>query len=138
MWKKLIEWLKKLFEKKPEPQPDPEPELPTNPDVGPDLPNSISEHWSFGSKEHDQSWRIRWPSYFAKTLGLGGGSYCMVNKNRAGFRSYDTDNGSKRPSYTMSLSISLQFPVTCILYDKDGKAVGWFKTDGNGSKGRLP
>ena len=125
------------------PTPDPPPvvvdnDLPVNPDTGADLPNSISEQWSFGTKEYDQTWRIRFPSHFANKMGIGPGSYCMANDNRAEFRSFDADNGSKRPSYTMSLSIKLNAPVTCILYDKDGKAVGWFKCEGLSGRGRLP
>lgn len=123
--------------------PDPKPvppanTLPINPDVGPDLPNSISEHWSLARKEHDQTWRIRWPSYFARTLNLGSGSYCLANGNRAEFRSFDGDNGSKRPSYTMPLSIALVEPATCILYDASGKAAGWFKAERINASGRLP
>ena len=149
--KKLIEFFKRLRDIRDEikdkpvtprppdkPQPPANETLPENPSTPADLPNSISEHWTIGPKAYDSTWRIRWPTTFAKSpFNLGPGSFCTCNGNRAEFRSYDTDNQSKRPSYTMPLSVTLQAPVTCILYDKTGVAVGWFKS-GTSGKGRLP
>ena len=146
MWswiQKIIDWFKKAKPELPPITPEPEPDedtdnaLPKNPATGPDVPNSISEHWSFGAKEHDQTWRVRWPSYFARQ-GIGSSSYCTVNGFKAHFRSYDVDHGSKRPSYTMPLSIGLVAPITCILYDNSGVAIGWFKCNGLSGKDRLP
>lgn len=122
----------------PTPPPDDGP-LPENPATPPDLPGSISEHWTIGPKEYDSTWRIRWPTTFARSpFNLGHGSYCTCNGARAQFRSYDTDNQSKRPSYTMPLSVPLQAPVTCILFDSAGNAVGWFKAEATRDKGHLP
>lgn len=120
-----------------EPPESPSNQLPQNPKTPNDLPGSISEQWSFSKKDYDKSYRIRFPTMFAKTVGTG--SYSMVNGNKATFRSYDTDNGSKRPSYTISSSIKLTGPITCILYSKESKALAWFSTPDTGTRsGKLP
>ena len=139
MWAGIISGcvqVNKLIDKATEPPviEQPADTLPTNPQTGPDLPGSRSEQWSLSRKDYDQTWRIRWPSTFAY---LGAGSYCTANGNRADFRSYDTDHGARRPSYTLPLSTPLSNPVRCILYAQDGQAVAWFDGSVNAS-GRLP
>jgi hypothetical protein len=109
--------------------------LPNNPDV-----SGRCQQWYFGYKSYDNSYRIRWSNYFATDLGLGPGSYCTVNGEVATFRSYDTDNGCKRPSYTTrGPSSRFNGEVTCILYTPSGQAVGWFKANGDATtQGMLP
>ena len=107
------------------------PSLPTNPSTPPDLEGSISEQWSFAKKDYDQTWRVRWPS------SLPVGEYCTVNGVRADFRSFDTDHGARRPSYTMPQSVAVTYPATCILYDKD-EPVAWFVANSQNESGRLP
>jgi len=114
-----------------------------NPQIG----ASSGQSWSFGYKEYDQTFRIRWPSYFATDLGVGPGSYCLVNGEVARFRSYDTDEGSKRPSYTLP-GPSDRFgaagtELTIVLHSAGGEPLAWFKTrvQGEGAgmiSGRLP
>lgn len=113
--------------------------LPTNPSI----PNSGSsrEQWYFGYKSYDGTFRIRWPTYFATTYGVGPGSYNTVNGQRATFRSFDVDNGARRPSYTIpGPSSRFRGEVTCILYSSSGTALGWFRTNYGGSRtsGSLP
>lgn len=112
-----------------------------NPDTPPNAPGSISQEWSFSLKTYDSTYRIRWPSFFAPTCGKA--SYTMAGPHRAAFRSYDTDNNSKRPSYTMSSSLPLAGDsITCILYDDSGSAVAYFTspvpTSSRKYGGRLP
>jgi hypothetical protein len=116
----------------------PETELPTNPVTGPDLPGSISEQWSMKLKDYDNTYRITWPSTFAREYGVGAGSYCTVGPHRAAFRGIDADHGAMRPKYTLPLSASFDLPVTCILYNASGEAVGWFVADQVGINGTLP
>jgi len=135
--------------KSAEPIPDPEPpviekpdppraDLPTNPQTGPDLPGSISEQWSLKRKDYDGTYRITWPSTFASDYGIGEGSYCTVGDHRAAFRGIDADHGARRPKYTLPQSKTFALPVTCILYNSQGEAVGWFEADRVGTNGRLP
>lgn len=88
--------------------------------------------WSFGYKRYDSTFRVRWPTYFATDLGIGPGSYNMINNERAEFRSFDYDDGAQRPSYTMpGPSYRLgdtSTELTCVLYSSDGQALAWFKT----------
>lgn len=111
--------------------------LPVNPPV-PDNPTGTRmELWSFAKKTYDNTYRIRWPSYFANYVGVGKGSFCMVNGHRAEFRSYDTDAGAKRPSYTMPVR-ELGSPVLCILHDATGP-IAWFSTPDTATRnGKLP
>jgi hypothetical protein len=110
--------------------------LPKNPALD---GSSSRQVWSFGYKEFDHTFRIRWPSYFATDLGVGPGSYTTVNGERAEFRNYDTDNGGRRASYTMPGPSSRLGPVgteiTCVLHSSDGTALGWFKTGAPGGEG---
>jgi len=135
-------WLQRLIDKlrgkvKPEPEPV-KPTLPTNPKTPPDIEGSISEQWSFNGKDYDNSWRIRWPSYFYDVHRIGRDSWCTVNGIRAEFRSYDTDHGAFRPSYTMPQSVVVALPATCILYSRNGVALAYFVTDSHNKRGRLP
>lgn len=112
--------------------------LPVNLPV-PDNPSGTrKELWSFAKKTYDSTYRIRWPSYFANFMGIGKGSYTMVNGHKAAFRSFDTDAGAKRPSYTMPVR-DLGSPVLCVLHDSQGAAIAWFQTPDAGTRnGRLP
>ncbi len=114
--------------------------LPSNPSVPPTPEGSSAELWYFGYKDYDNTFRIRWPTYFAVSLGVGEGSYTLVNGERARFRSFDTDHGAKRPSYTMpGPSGRLNGTVTCVLYSHSGVALAWFRTTaGATTQGRLP
>ena len=107
-------------------------DLPTNP-VCPE--NGMAEMWTFLKKDYDQSWRVRFPTFFANSCGHA--SYCVVGGIRFNFRSYDTDGGARRPSYQYP-QVKLQFPVLCVLHDDSGAAVAWFKASGADSSGRLP
>ncbi len=127
-----------IIKDKPEAVEPAKPELPTNPQTPPDLEGSISEQWSFSRKDYDNTWRVRWPTYFYTAHKVGQGSYCTVNGDRAEFRSYDKDHGAYRPSYTMPQSIPVALPATCILYDREGNALAWFITDSHNKRGRLP
>jgi len=115
-----------------------EPALPTNPTVPADKPKSLSESWSFRIKAYDNSYRIRWPSYFTDTLGIRAGSWTMVNGRRAEYRGQDLDNESNRPSYQLSQRPPLEGRIRCILHAADGRAVGWFETDLADGDGKLP
>lgn len=140
MFKKLLKLIRTLFGFRDETggKPEGKSSLPTNPDIGPDKPNSISEHFTLSRKSYDNTYRIRWPSFFATGVGIGAGSYCMVGEHKARFRSYDTDNESKRPSYTLPLDIELKPPFMCVLHDERGKAIAWYDVTIIPEKGRLP
>ena len=115
-------------------------DLPTNPSV-PSNPSGTSRQlWYFGYKDYDRTFRVRWPTYFSTTMGIGSGSYTMIDGQRAKFRSYDTDHGAKRPSYTISGPKSrFSGDVICILYTSSGTPVAWFRTDAGATRqGRLP
>jgi hypothetical protein len=114
--------------------------LPTNPTIPANPSGSSAQLWYFGYKSYDNTFRIRWPTYFATALGVGKGSYTMVAGQKAGFRSYDTDNGAKRPSYTIDGPKSrFSGTVTCILYSSHGQALAWFKANSQATtQGRLP
>ena len=111
--------------------------LPTNPVTGDDLPNSLSESWRISRKDYDGTYRVRVPTTLWK-MGIGEGSYVMVNDVRAKFRGFDTDNGARSPKYTLLQSEAPNPPVTCVVYSKDGKAVAWFKNDYLAGNGHLP
>lgn len=113
--------------------------LPTNPSVPPNPEGTSAELWTFTFKTYDGTFRIRWPSYFANSLGVGEGSYTLVNGENARFRSFDTDHGANRPSYTMPGPASrLSGTVTCVLFSRQGVALAWFQTPAGGGGGRLP
>jgi len=145
--KKFWAWLKKLLgiggsdPKPPEPvdpPAPPAPTLPTNPAIAPDPAEGRGERWDLARKDYDQTWRVRWPSTLAREHGVGPGSWCEVNGARAQFRSFDTDSGAKRPSYTMPLATPITFPATAILYKPDGTALAYFIAPGPNTNGRLP
>jgi len=141
VWQAIVDWLNRDdFSDETEPNPNPDEGLPANPYCGPDLPGTISQHWSFLKKDGDKTWRIRWPTYFSGTIDIWTQerTYTTVNGHMAEFRSFDTDNGARRPSYTMPQSIKVEFPATCILFDEDAKPIAWFKADRHGISGRLP
>jgi hypothetical protein len=121
---------------------DPASPTPSDPVALPDNPqvSGRGQQWYFGYKSYDNTFRIRWPTYFATSLGVGSGSYTLVDGQVAGFRGYDTDNNSKRPSYTTPGPKSrFSGVVTCVLYSSSGQALGWFKADAGGtSQGNLP
>jgi hypothetical protein len=115
--------------------------LPNNPSVPANPSGTSRQLWYFGYKSYDNTYRIRWPTYFATQLNMGPGSYTTVNGERAPFRSYDTDNNSKRPSYTIPAARGTRFSgeVLCILYTQNNEPVAWFKTSASGvTQGRLP
>ena len=101
--------------------------LPDNPSIPPAPPNTNNQSFEIMHKEYDSSWRIRWPSAFAEFAGPG--SYTMLDGlHRAEFRSWDTDNGANRPSYTMPYSAwNGAGEVLAILYDKNEIARGWVR-----------
>lgn len=104
---------------------------------------SSRELWMFAYKDYDNTFRIRWPSHFANSLGVGPGSYNLINGERAEFRSFDTDHGSNRASYSLPgpfRRIGEGVEMTCVLYSAEGVALAWFKTySTNGSvQGPLP
>lgn len=106
--------------------------LPPNPQV--------SGSWYFAYKSYDGTYRIRWPTYFATSMGLGPGSYTLVNGQKATFRGYDTDGGKKRPSYTIS-GPSSRFNGTalCVLVTPADQPVAWFTCNADvTSSGSLP
>ncbi len=102
--------------------------LPANPVI--DNPSGRSaQMWYFGYKDYDRTFRIRWPTYFTTARGVGPGSYTLVNGERAEFRSYDTDRGAQRASYTIAGPENrFTGEVLCVLYSADGQALGWFRT----------
>jgi hypothetical protein len=110
-------------------------DLPDNPPV-----SGRGQSWYFGYKSYDNTFRIRWPTYFATALGVGPGSYTLVEGQQADFRGYDTDNGSKRPSYTIrGPSSRFSGVVTCVLYSAGGEALGWFQANAEATtQGTLP
>lgn len=114
--------------------------LPTNPTIPANPSGTSAQLWYFGYKSYDNTFRIRWPTHFATALGVGSGSYTTVNGQTARFRSFDTDNGAKRPSYTISGPKSrFSGTVTCILYSSRGQALAWFKANSQATtQGRLP
>lgn len=107
-------------------------DLPTNP--------KVSGSWYFAYKSYDGTYRIRWPTYFATSMGIGPGSYSLVQGQKATFRGYDTDNGQKRPSYTIpGPSSRFNGQVLCVLVASAGKPVAWFKCNADTtSSGTLP
>lgn len=120
---------KKLFGRDDKPKT----QLPMNP-VLPD--SGTREQWSFLVKDYDNSFRVRWPTHFATECGAK--SYCTVDGVVFPFRSYDTDNGAKRPSYQHD-QYPLAASVTCVLFTDYGKAVGWFRASAPFNvSGRLP
>lgn len=118
----------------------PPPALPVNPEIAPDPLVGRGEMWDFSIKTWDQSFRIRWPSTLGRAPhGIGPGSWVIVNDlHRAEFRSFDTDHGAMRPSYTMPLTTPVEYPATAILYAADGTRIAWFRTEGPNRSGRLP
>ncbi len=106
--------------------------LPTNP--------KVSGSWYFGYKSYDGTYRIRWPTYFATSMGFGPGSYTLVNGQKATFRSYDTDNGQKRPSYTISgPSSRFNGQALCVLVSASDQPVAWFTCNADATtSGSLP
>ncbi len=124
----------------PTPAPPPSGDLPTNPQIPASTPGSNDQLWYFSFKTHDNTYRIRWPTYFYTVYRLGSGSYTLCNGLRANFRSYDTDNGAMRPSYSLPGPASrLSGRVICVLYAADGTALAWFATNATGiNQGTLP
>lgn len=121
-------------------EPSTKPDLPGYSDLPDNPPGAAGQRWYFGYKSYDNSFRIRWPTYFAAALGVGPGSYTLVDGQLASFRSYDTDGGARRPSYTIpGPSSRFKGTVICILHTADGRAVGWFQANaGATSQGTLP
>jgi hypothetical protein len=116
-------------------------DLPNNPSVPANPSGTSRQLWYFGYKSYDNTYRIRWPTYFATELNIGPGSYTTVNGERARFRSFDTDNNSNRPSYTIPAQRGTRFrgEVLCILYNKNDQPIAWFRTSASGrSQGSLP
>ncbi len=122
------------------------PVLPVNPAVPENPEGTSAELFYWGPKAHQKpaNWRIRWPSHFARALGVGPGSWSVVwpaagEARRAEFRSFDTDHGARRPSYTMPLEPVPEAPVRVVLHGSDGRALGWFGVeDLKRRQGRLP
>ncbi len=114
--------------------------LPTNPQIPESTPGTYDQHYYFSYKAHDNTFRIRWPTFFYTAYGVGKGSYTVVNGYQATFRSYDTDGGAMRPSYSLpGPSSRLSGRVTCILVAADGTPLGWFSCSATGINiGRLP
>ena len=112
------------------------PALPVNPPIPPAPEGSHAQSFEIMRKEYDASWRVRWPSAFAPMVGEG--SYTMLDGiYRADFRSWDTDNGSRRPSYTMPYGAwDGRGEVLAILYDKFGVPRGWVRR-GAGDRGPI-
>ena len=133
---RIQEWIDKLRGKEPD-----EPE-PTNPSIPPSPSNAPRmQQWYFTYKSYDNTFRVRWPTYFYTEHNVGQGSYTMINGNRAVFRNHWVDDGrSTRPSYTLPGPASrLSGRVTCVLHDKNGNALAWFQTSASGTtSGRLP
>ncbi len=115
-------------------------DLPNNPSIPANPSGTSRQLWYFGYKSYDNTFRIRWPTHFATSMGVGPGSYTMVDGQRASFRSFDTDYGAKRPSYTIrGPKNRFRGDVLCILYSEDGRALGWFVANADvTSQGRLP
>jgi hypothetical protein len=120
-----------------------EPTLPTNPATPPDIPGSSSEKWYFGPKLHQSppTYRVRWPSMFAKQTGNG--SYTVAWWDgvsvKAPWRAFDTDNGARRPSYNLGVDPRPVPPVTLVLHSPDGTALAWFRVESlDRQQGRLP
>jgi len=105
--------------------------LPKNPTLD-DQAGDTKQMWSFGYKDYDHTFRLRWPTYFATDLGVGPGSYNTVNGERAEFRGFDYDDGAQRASYTLPgpsyRLCDTSTELTCVLYSADGQALAWFKT----------
>lgn len=122
------------------PAPPPSADLPTNPQIPASTPGSNDQLWYFSYKTHDNTFRIRWPTYFYTVHRVGPGSYTLVNGLRANFRSYDTDYGAMRPSYSLPGPFSrLPSTVICVLYTSGGQALAWFSTKTSGiNQGTLP
>lgn len=119
--------------------PGPE-DLPANPAVPANPSGSSAQLWYFGYKSYDNTFRIRFPTYFATALGVGPGSYTLVNGQNARFRGFDTDHRARRPSYTIPGPKSrFSGIVTCILYSAEAKALGWFTAPAHSTtQGSLP
>jgi len=102
-------------------------ELPVNPPIPANPEGSYAQSFEIMHKEYDNSWRVRWPSAFAPFAGPG--SYTMLDGTyRAEFRSWDTDHGANRPSYTMPYGAwDGRGEVMAILYDAGGVARGWVR-----------
>lgn len=115
-------------------------DLPSNPSVPANPSGTSRQLWYFGYKSYDNTFRIRWPTYFATDLGVGPGSFNLVDGQRAEFRSFDTDNNSKRPSYTIPGPKSrFSGSVICILFSAGGTPLAWFEANaGATTQGSLP
>lgn len=116
-------------------------DLPVNPPVPGNPSGTRMQLWYFAYKSYDNTFRIRWPTYFYTEYGVGPGSYTLVDGQRAEFRNHWTDDGvSTRPSYTIRGPQSrFSGEVLCILYDRRGNALAWFTTRAPGTtQGRLP
>ncbi len=114
-------------------------DLPSNPPVPATRAGTHDQNWYFAYKSYDNTFRIRWPTYFYTAHRLGQGSYTLANGQRAAFRSYDTDGGAMRPSYTIpGPSSRFSGEVLCLLYNARGELLAWFVTPASGGHGRLP
>jgi len=149
----ILDWLRRIFgggsapnpppvppSPEPTPAPEPPPSLPTNPALPPNTAGTNDQRWYFGWKDHDGTFRMRWPTYFWTKHAVGAGSYVLVNELRAEFRSYDTDGGAKRPSYSLPGPRSrVTGEVLCVLVSKDGERLAWFRTRSDATtQGDLP
>lgn len=116
------------------------PALPKNPPTPPSMAGTRSEECDLLSKP-DGTIRVRWPTSLAfPPVSITEKSVTEIYESSGGtvtctFRSWDTDNGAKRASYTAPFR-NLAFPVTCVLFrTKDNKkeAVAHFKAERFGS-----
>lgn len=114
--------------------------LPRNPSVPASRDNSSAQDWYFHYKSSDNTFRIRWPTYFYTEYDIGPGSYTLVDGEVAEFRSYDTDRGGHRPSYTIpGPRTRFEGEVLCVLVAPSGERLAWFVAPAEGrSAGRLP
>ncbi len=116
-------------------------DLPSNPAVPRSTGASRDQEWYFAYKSYDNTFRIRWPTYFYTVHRVGEGSYTLVNGQRARFRSYWRDGGPTaiRPSYTIPGPQSrFSGQVLCVLYSASGEPLAWFVTPAGGGRGHLP
>ncbi len=126
LWRKFVAWVRDLFDKTDAPK------LPRNPLIP---EGGMAESWSLLMKDSEPKWRVRWPTLFSNVCGSK--SFCTLNGHVLAFRSYDTDNGAKRPSYQRN-SEPVSGPFLCVLYNDAGAAIAWFKAKAFGQSGRLP
>jgi hypothetical protein len=134
----VVDLIDKYKDKIPTPTPTPTPDSGfKNPTIPPN-PQGRVQLFSLTYKEYDDTWRPRWPTYFATDLNIGPGSFTLINGVRLEFRSFDVDEGAKRPSYTVSGKNVVTFPAKCKLYNSDGVKVGEITVSGPVTESRLP